>query len=320
MIRLSTILPVVVGLVAGVFAVVAGLQYLEKEKEKYKPKDLVPLVVAKAEIPYGAAITVDMLGTIEINKLWIQGSHSDAKKLVDRVASTRILVGMPVTDGVLAPVGTPAGAENQIPIGHSLVTVMVKSHAVQNVDPGNRVDVMHTEGKGYGRGTSEPTSRYIVQNVKVFSVGARRVGAERPAEPADGKKARQTKPPIRQSYKGETPVTLLVPRDNVMKLTSLASSGRGEITLLLRRVGDVEVYANPALPDADLVADKEEDVPPPPVRTRDVVVVTDGIPTTKTFLVGQLITGQGGAPTAAAADRYSTDEESQPKPLKPLGD
>lgn len=332
MIRLSTILPVIVGLVAAVFAVVAGMKYMEDRIAEHKVAPLVPLVVAKAEIPYGVAIADDMLVTIEINKKWssLKGSHTDSKELVDRVASTRIVAGMPVTDGVLAPVGTAPGAENQIPIGFSPVSVLVKTHTVQTLDPGNHVDVMHTAGKGYARGAQQQISRYILQNVEVFAVGARRVGAERPVETTDSskKKKRRTTPPVRKNYKGETAVTLLVHRDDVMKLTSLASSGRGEITLLLRRAGDNTVYANPVSVDEAELGEEEDDshpdvalTPPPLPAPKDVEVWIGGKrQMKKTFVNRQLFTGQGGAPTAMQADRSSIDEESRPKPLPPLGE
>lgn len=324
MIRLSTILPVVVGLVAGVFAVFSGLRMIEKEKVKFQQVALERLVVAKAEIPYGAAISDDMLATIEVNVIWVNGSHSEQQELVGRVASTRIVPGMPVTDSALAPVDTPPGAENQIPAGYSLVPILVKSYRVQDLDPGNHVDVLHTPGKSRGRSVGKQKGRYVVQNVMVFSVGARRIGAERPVESDDSKTGRRTRPPVVTNRSGETSVKLLVSRDHVMELTSLTSSGSGEITLLLRRVGDVTVYDNPAEPIVEKPVEVVEkkassDAPPEPTVT-SVVIVSGGNEERKNFIDGQLVTGRGGAPTAAQADRSSADEESRPKPLAPLGE
>jgi len=308
--------------------VVAGLRMIEREKSKIKPLELVPLVVAKAEIPFGAAISGEMLGTIEVNKLWAKGSHSKAEEVLDRVASARIVAGMPVTDEVLAPLGTPAGAENQIPMGYSLVPLEIESHRVQTLDPGNHVDVVHTPASVRGRTGQESNSRLIVQNVEVFAVGSRRVGAEVAAVATEATQGRRTAPPVRTAQTGDTSVTLLVPRDDAMTLTSLSGKAKGEFMLLLRRAGDDTVYEMPPVAievEAEQEAEKEKVViaappPPPPPMMQDVVISIGGQQTTKTFVDGQLMKGPGGVPTAAPANRPSLDEGSRPKPLEPLGE
>ncbi len=282
--RTSVLVPLIVGLGVGVFALYSLLTAFESSKRNSAaPIEYVSMVVATSEIPYAVEISDDMLGEVRVaasNPL--KSALREKLAAAGRVSAMRIVAGTPLLPGMLAPEGTPPGAQHQIPKGLRSISVRVDAHTVQDLSPGDHVDVLFA---AKDRRASEPrVPKPILGNVEVFSVGNRRPGmpipgTEQSEDPKNKKAKRAT--PARRATGGMTAVQLLLPPDDA-QLLSMAELN-GDIRLLARAYGDDTPLAEADLdflnPDAEgkeILATVTPVVAAPPQPVFNVVKVLQG--------------------------------------------
>jgi pilus assembly protein CpaB len=186
---------------------------------------LVPVVVARADMPAGAKLTPERLAVRQVPERFApRDALASAEQALGLRLAGPLAAGGYLTDGVLAERGQPGGddASGPAPIrrGQRSVEVAVAGgEATADAAPGTRVDVLVTTESRSGAGRT-----YLaLQDVELLSA--------RPAEDAsggsgDGAAARAT-----------TLATLRVTLREAVYLTAAQSFAR-ELRLLVRAPGD----------------------------------------------------------------------------------
>jgi len=201
-----TIIPLIIGLGVGFFAIKMGIDMVQKAKGDQG--DQVSVLVSAQTIEVATGITESMLATKQVPRsLAPSDAFLDVEALTGRVTAMSVASGVPITKGMLAPPGAEPGLRAKIPAGHRAVSISVteESAVAGFVMPGSRVDVF-TSGC--------EMSKLIVSDVEIGAVGQsmNEVGA-------DGKTVRITKS-----------VTLFLKPEEV----ELLPSGRQNLRLALR--------------------------------------------------------------------------------------
>ncbi|MCG8404632.1 MAG: Flp pilus assembly protein CpaB [Phycisphaerales bacterium] len=215
--KLKTIVPLIIGLCVGFFAIKMGIDMVRKAKGSQE--DRKGVFVTASPIEVASAITESMISMREVpTSLVPTDSFIDKKALVGRVTKMPIAAGIPITKAMLAPPGAEPGLGAKIPPGHRAVSVSVneESAVAGFITPGSRVDVSVV----YGRTAAQ--SKLILENVEVGAVGQSlsRTGP-------DGKTVRVSKS-----------VTLFLTPEQVQTLNAAGGGGKGKIRLAMRGHSD----------------------------------------------------------------------------------
>lgn len=229
-----TIIPLVLGLAIGAFALKMFVDVLKKAQGA--TGDTVSVVRARAEIPPTLEITEQMVEVCSIPRsIAPKQGVSEVKEVIGRVTGQLIPQGMPVVASMLAPKGTLPGMAARIPDGYRAVAVKVDEvvGVAGWLKPKSRVDVVAVMSGTEG-GRSETISRVILQNVEVLAVG-QDIGNGSGEEAASVAKS----------------VTLLVKPDAVPKL-HLAST-KGTIRLAMRNQNEDQQEQSASMTDNDLL-------------------------------------------------------------------
>lgn len=207
-----TIIPLVLGLGVGFFAIKMGVDLVQRAQGA--SGDEAAVIVSAKPIEVATRITEGMLSTVRVSpKLVPRGAFTDKdrKALVGRVTAMTVSPGVPITASMLAPPGAEPGLRAIIPAGFRAVSVSVTEDSAVSgfIMPGSRVDV-----SAMGR---DGVSKTILTDVEVGAVGQSmsEVGT-------DGKTVRVAKS-----------VTLFVRPDQVGVLHAYTASG-GRIRLAMR--------------------------------------------------------------------------------------
>lgn len=230
----KAVIPLVVGLALGVVAIKMGLDVVKRAQGQNAPGGTADVVVAAKTIPLATEITKQMLTTVVTAKgLVPPGSFGDPNEVIGRVSRTEVGKGIPLVQGVLAPIGSAAGMPSRIPAGYRAVTVKVDeaSQVGGFLQPKCRVDVavvMTTKVSG----KNQTISRVILQNVEVAAVG----------QSLEGEAAGAT---LSRS------VTLLLQPDDVSKL-HLAST-KGKVRLAMRGQADAQFAMSETMTENELL-------------------------------------------------------------------
>jgi pilus assembly protein CpaB len=211
----KTIIPLVVGLVVGFFALKTGLDMVQKARGAQGAERGV--VVAAKTIDVASRITENMLTTKKVPaSLLPSGSFTDIKTVAGRVSGMTIMPGAPISASMLAPPGSEPGLRAIIPAGLRAVSVSVteESAVAGFLVPGARVDVFASLG-------AAGKSKLILSDAEVGAVGQSLSEAG-----PDGKSTRITKS-----------VTLFLPPEKVEILHGY-SVGKCKLRLAMR--GDVQ--------------------------------------------------------------------------------
>ena len=234
------IIPLVIGLAIGVFAIRSFLNVLSKAKGS-GPTETVQVVRASADIAPTVEITAEMLETVAIPESLVpEGASTDLEKVVGRVTTNMIPAGILVVPALLAPEGTLPGMSSRVPMGYRAVAIQVDE--IKGVGgwlyQGCRVDVVmvaETENRGRRQGT---ISKIVLQDVEVLAVGLK--------EPSDVPKASVSRS-----------VTVLVRPEDATKLALAASKGKLQLTM--RNSTDDSRERIITLTENDLLQDKPPD-------------------------------------------------------------
>lgn len=171
MLKTRAVIPLVIGLAIGVFAIRYFVNVVQKAKGA--SSDMVQVVCAGADIMptveiKGPMLEVKSMPKVAAPKLFI----GDLKEVDGRVASQSIPVGQPIVQSMLAPKGTLPGLAVRIPPGMRAVAVQVDESAgvAGWLKPGSRVDVIAVM-TGRDGSTNETISKVILTNAEVLAVG-----------------------------------------------------------------------------------------------------------------------------------------------------
>ena len=134
------------------------------------------VVVAKTDIELGSRLNTMMLKVADWPKGSVpDGAVSDPEKIKDRVVKTTVLVGEPVLESKLAPVGTKGGLSAVIAEGKRAMTVRVND--VVGVAgfalPGNYVDIVVNTEEDTGKltdGRTKSISKIVLDHILVLAV------------------------------------------------------------------------------------------------------------------------------------------------------
>ncbi len=166
------IIPLVIGLCVGVFALKVFVNVLQKARGA-TVNDTVSVVCAAVDIDPTVEVQEAMLEVRQVPKSLVpERTFADPKELVGRVTSLTVAKGMPVVDHLLAAKGTPPGMAVRIQEGFRAVAVKIDESAgvAGWVKPGSRVDVVVLLSVRRNN-QSETISKTILQNVEVLAVG-----------------------------------------------------------------------------------------------------------------------------------------------------
>lgn len=140
-------------------------------REKLAREGITQLVVATRDILPARTITSDDIKRVPWPKKAVPtGSFPDVKSLESRVAARKIVQGVPVLEGQLAPKGAGTGLAAIIPQGRRAVSVRVNEiiGVAGFIQPGDLVDVIVTMEPERGAGIITKT---VMQHVPVLAVG-----------------------------------------------------------------------------------------------------------------------------------------------------
>jgi pilus assembly protein CpaB len=234
-----------VAIAAGLSAALLTARYLEQRTTALSTPS-TKIVVAALDLPLATRIRPEHLKLVD----WPvsatpPGSSHDAKDVIDRIVTARVLAGEPLVSGRLAAKSSGNGLAALIPDNMRAIAVHVDDvvGVAGFIHPDDRVDVIVTL-RPTRPTDAEPVSKVILQNVKVLAVG-------KELEVSDGNRAQATP---------TTVATLLVDSNGSEKLALAANEGR--IMLTLRSWTDEQQIATNGIKPSALLSDNS--APPPP--------------------------------------------------------
>lgn len=204
-----TLIPLVIGLGIGVFAIKMGVDMLRKAGAAQG--ESVNVLMSAKSIDVATNVTEPMLSTKEVPRTLVpRDAFTDRKALLGRVTAMSISAGVPITAAMLAPVGAEPGLRAKIPAGFRAVSISVteESAVAGFVMPGARVDVFEGDDQTCSR------SKLLISDVEVGAAGQSMNDVDK-----DGKTVRITKS-----------VTLFLRPDQV----ELLPAGKKNLRLALR--------------------------------------------------------------------------------------
>jgi Flp pilus assembly protein CpaB len=162
----KTVVPLVVGLGIGFFAIKMGVDMVQRAKGSQGEAAVV--IMTSKPIEVANRITEAMLTTTKVAPRFVPtGAFSSTQKakLVGRVTAMTIPAGVPITAAMLAAPGSEPGLRAIIPAGFRAVSVSVTEDSSVGgfIMPGSRVDV-----SAVGR---DGVSKLILSDVEVGAVG-----------------------------------------------------------------------------------------------------------------------------------------------------
>lgn len=210
----KTVVPLVIGLGVGFFAVKMGIDMVKRAKGTQE--DTKAVLVSAKPIEVATTVTDQMLTSQKVpSSLVPNDAFTDLKALSGRVTNMSIPAGIPITRAMLAPPGAQPGLRAKIPTGYRAVSVSVteESAVAGFITPGSRVDVSSVI-----LGSASYKSKLILTNIEVGAVGQSLsvIGS-------DSKSSRVSKS-----------VTLFLKPEQVDILNSSVGTGKGKIRLALR--------------------------------------------------------------------------------------
>ncbi|MDB5746036.1 MAG: Flp pilus assembly protein CpaB [Massilia sp.] len=134
------------------------------------------IVVAAADISLGQRLTPEMVKLAEWPADSVpKGAFADPQKLAGRVLKSSVLVGEPVSEAKLAPVGTLGGLSALITEGKRAITVRVNDviGVAGFTLPGNYVDIIVSTEKDptpEANGREQSISKIVLERILVLAV------------------------------------------------------------------------------------------------------------------------------------------------------
>jgi pilus assembly protein CpaB len=281
--NLKTWVPLGLAIVLGLFAAKFALDMIAKKRSgDTGGGKLVQVVVAKQPIGAGEALTGEncKLGSVDAGNV-PDGSFRSISELEGnkRVAQVQLGNGQPVTENLLAPIGTGVGLQAVIPPGKRAISIEINEFSGVGgmLIPGCHVDVLATVP---GENGGEMISRTIVQAIQVSAVGQRMINQPVAANNSDEKK--NEGPQVVRS------VTLLATPAEAEAIELASTSGRPR--LVLRSGADKQITQTGGVTASNLRGiSTVKPVTPPPVVS---IAPPPAVPKTQTgYWVVKVIRG-----------------------------
>lgn len=232
-------LPLIIGGICGLIAVVLINNYVKQQTEEAKKivaqsqKNLVTVVVAKQDIPAGAAIKGTMVGEITLNRNMVQPRAAvSIDRVVDKIAIAPIAKGEQVLLNKVTVSEETSSLAMKVPAGKRAVSVSVDniSSVGGMLRPGDHVDIVgmvpipvtNAEGKQVNQLTTMP----LFQDILILAVGQEFMSA----------------PSVKKEEKSTTasPVITFALSPQEANLIVFVQE-QGKIRLVLRSPGDTQV-------------------------------------------------------------------------------
>lgn len=179
--------------------------------------NLLTIVIAKTEIPIGARIIAEQLQVTQMPRdAAPEGAFTRIDEtLIGRVVMTKIRARAPITESLLAPIGSSASLSSVIPEGYRAMTVRVDDVVGTSgfIMPGALVDVV-VMIEPANESQRERVSKIVLQNIKVLAGGA---NLDKPKNEKDVERAKI--------------VTLQVTPEQAEKLAVAASEGKLQLVM-----------------------------------------------------------------------------------------
>jgi len=205
-----------VAIIAGLGAALLITRYLERRTVTVSTPT-AKIVVAAMDLPLATRIRPEQVRLTDWPLTGIPpGAMRDVKEAADRILTSRLLEGEPILPGKLAAKDAGNGLAALIPLNMRAIAVRVDDvvGVAGFLHPDDRVDVIVTLHP-VKPADSEPTSKVILQNVKVLAVGKELETTER----------------TRNQANPSTVATLLVNPEESEKIALAAYEGRIMLTL-----------------------------------------------------------------------------------------
>ena len=257
----KAIIPLVLGLGVGLFAVKMLMDTLKKAKASNTDQRMVTVVRAKQDIGELEEITKDFVEQIEIadSKLIPAGERmATAEEVIGRVTAKFIPQQSPILKSMLAPEGTESGMAGRIEPGFRAVSVKIDeaSAVAYQIRAGVWVDVIvvmdvQSNNRKSGGSKKQTIAEVILQKVQVGAIGQMTGGGAGTTPDAKIKPAKSA--------------TLIVREEDVPKLH--LAGVKGKITLAMRGADDSVATAPTIARESEVFSykhDEEEEAPADP--------------------------------------------------------
>jgi len=165
----------VLAVVAAIAAAVILSDRFDERLADIKDSQVVTMsvVVADVDLPLGTTLDADLIKAVDWPEESTPEGHFEVvEDLFDRVVVTKIYKGEPILVPKLADAGAGAGLSAILPPGMLAVAVRVDDvvGVAGFIHPGDSVDIIVTM-KPEGQTNTQTTSKIILQNVRVLTVG-----------------------------------------------------------------------------------------------------------------------------------------------------
>jgi pilus assembly protein CpaB len=225
---------IIAAAICGVAGLVMLLLYMQRFEEEASGGPPVAVLVARREIPLGAAITEELLGTRAIPQSYVEDRHIPASE-APRIIGVRVTSGVRADESLLwTDLATTSEQRRDLSalVRSGMRAITIRADVAASfgglLRPGDRVDVLLTVERDQRQHVTIP----LLQNLLVLASG-RDTGA--PVRPGER----------RTTYQGGTvnQVTLSVTLEQAAVLA--LSQEQGRLTLVLRNPDDIALVDNP---------------------------------------------------------------------------
>ena len=218
-----------ISILCGVIAAALFYVFLQQVEEQYRPDDLVTVVKAAQPIAADEVIRLEQLMTAEVPAQYAHPNGvRDTAQVVGKISTTDIAAGEEIIKEKLVGEKEKVGRlAYKVPLNKRAVAISIdETSAVSfNVQAGDHVDVMATLGIADPAGGASSAALFVLQDIEVLSVGAKRAAADK------------------ESGGAAKTLTLAVSPDQARPLVLASESG--SIRLLLRSPVDDSQYVLP---------------------------------------------------------------------------
>jgi len=246
--RPKSIILLLLALGCGLVASIGISQVMENRKNQGGSGDMVPILVAVADINATDKFTPENVKIEEWPKDKVRtGALTRYEDLEGKHTRSKIYLGEPILAGMVIGDNERDSAPQYIPKGYVVCAVRVDPVSASGslIRPGDRVNVLVYVTKNTNVGIKDTRTQTILQDISVFAVDTLYVG--QPGSNADSTTAAKT-------------VSLLVTLSQAEELTM--ASEMGTIRLVLRSAGDTvhvdtggvtpnKIFGNPESGDQD---------------------------------------------------------------------
>jgi pilus assembly protein CpaB len=223
--RAKSIILLLLALGCGLVASIGISQVMESRKNQGGSGEMLPILVAVADINATDKFTPENVKVEEWPKDKVRnGALTRYEDLEGKHARSKIYGGEPVLAGMVIGDNERDSAPQFIPKGYVVCAVRVDAVSASGslIRPGDRVNVLVYVTKNTNVGIKDTRTQTILQDISVFAVDTMYVG-QQPGGAGEAPQAAKT-------------VSLLVTLDQAEELTM--ASEMGTIRLVLRSAGD----------------------------------------------------------------------------------